>query len=313
MGWAVSLVGFARFGQGWTRSLRSVASAVTLGAVFLFGAWFVRERMAIYGLGGELLWQTTQRISESPASERHLVVNYPAWLAPGRLVYPLGHEGVEFVPSFAGVGDLVWSNSGATRSVRAASFGNSLPESPGYYYGVRGPEVSWEGLAASIREVDSVHLAHIGAQQIWLRTVGSVDYPAASPATPVAVFDGRVQLISATGQCGGGENSLCLVWQADGQLIDADYRIFAHALAADERILSQDDGYPVGGLFPFWIWHDQERVEEERFLGRGCIEGDGVVGFAVGIYDPATGARLPAVGADGSRFDGDAVPIPCGE
>ena len=71
------------------------------------------------------------------------MVNYPAWLAPDPLVYPIGHEGVEFMPAYIGVGDLAWANSGVTRKIKTAKFANILVPLPGLYYGVRGPE--WAG------------------------------------------------------------------------------------------------------------------------------------------------------------------------
>jgi hypothetical protein len=255
-------------------------------------------------MGGDLLWQTAETFAGAPASERHFVVNYPAWFAPLRIVYPLGHEGVELMPSYANIRELVWVNSGAERRVRAAKFSNALPVSPGYYYGIRGREVSWEGLAARIRDADWVHFVDLqGGARLTL--AGRVLGAPRPSGRPMAVFDGRLALDRAeVTVAGDGSAVVRLTWWAADPLADVDLRVFAHAYDDDGNVAAQADGYPLAGLYPFWMWRPQERVEEYRYL-RGGSDALGGAPVGIGVYDPVSGARLPARGPDGGRLAAD--------
>ena len=77
-------------------------------------------------------------------------------------------------------------------------------------------------------------------------------------------------------------------------------------------MLSQADGYPLDGLYPFWMWRPGDHLEEFRHLRAHGPSGAVALKVAVGIYDPANGERLAATGPDGERFALDAVPIASG-
>jgi hypothetical protein len=97
--WAVAVAAIASAGTGWIRVGARAVAATLLIAVLIFSCQFVRERQDLCTMGGDLLWQTTETFASSPEGERHFVVNYLAWFAPLRIVYPLGHEGIESMPA----------------------------------------------------------------------------------------------------------------------------------------------------------------------------------------------------------------------
>ncbi len=308
--WAVGIGDLVSDGRRRIGAPSKGLALLGLAAVLVFSFGFVRERQATHRLGGDLIWQASETIAAAPADEEHLVVNYPAWLAPGRIVYPVGHEGVEFMPRYVGVDDLVWANSGTERDVFTAKFANELPPWPGYYYGIRGPEVSWDGLAERIWNADRVQIVHLGEDALQLRAAGRVVHQSVASAEPMAVFGERVTLSQADLAPVGRElAAVRLVWRSDGPLTDADYRVFVHLYDAAGGLVAQSDGYPINGLFPFWMWRHGDVVEEVRYLTIGSQVLPGWVRAAVGIYDADSGERLPAVGPDGGRFPDDAVPI----
>lgn len=80
--------------------------------------------------------------------------------------------------------------------------------------------------------------------------------------------------------------TLTLYWQA----LDyprAEYSAFVHALDERGAVIDQRDGPPEA--MPMWCWVPGEVVADERRL-EGGVAGDA---FAVGLYDPVTGLRLP--------------------
>ena len=83
-----------------------------------------------------------------------------------------------------------------------------------------------------------------------------------------------------------GGARLTLYWQA----LDfprAEYSAFVHALDASGATIGQSDGPPAA--VPMWCWIPGEVVADERRLSVATTPD----GFAVGLYEPLSGQRLP--------------------
>jgi len=85
----------------------------------------------------------------------------------------------------------------------------------------------------------------------------------------------------------------------------ADYTVFVHLSALDERILAQHDGQPLDGTYPTSIWERGEVIVEDIAL---TIAGDAAPGtyrFWVGMYDPLHNQRLPVFDVAGEQQPDD--------
>lgn len=88
-----------------------------------------------------------------------------------------------------------------------------------------------------------------------------------------------------------------------------DYAVFVHLLDSAGELVTQSDGPPQGGAYPTSIWAAGEQVADARAL---ALPGDlppGEYTLFVGLYDPAGGARWPAIDAIGNRAPNDAVEL----
>jgi hypothetical protein len=101
---------------------------------------------------------------------------------------------------------------------------------------------------------------------------------------------------------------LALHWQAINPPT-IDYTVFAQLIGPDGMVWAQQDNQPQGGRYPTTAWALQDRVVDryELKLREGAPPGE--YRLLVGMYDLATGQRLPAVGEDGSQLPDDAVPL----
>jgi hypothetical protein len=106
-------------------------------------------------------------------------------------------------------------------------------------------------------------------------------------------------------QAGPGANELevTLRWRAAGHP-QGDYQVFVHLLAGDD-LVGQGDGPPLDGRWPTLLWlpglalDDVHRVPLPADLPAGRYD------LLVGLYDPATGVRLPtSTGGDAVRLEG---------
>ncbi len=90
---------------------------------------------------------------------------------------------------------------------------------------------------------------------------------------------------------------LTLYWQALAAP-DRDYTVFVHLRRPGGGIVAQQDGPPAGGTYPTGLWEPGEIIRHEVYLAlpEGLLPA-GNYELVAGMYDLATGARLPVAGA----------------
>jgi hypothetical protein len=104
----------------------------------------------------------------------------------------------------------------------------------------------------------------------------------------------------------GEELRLELYWQALRQM-ERGYKVFVHLFdPATETIVTQWDAMPQEGRYPTSRWAEEEVVSDSITLGLTEMP-PGSYRLAVGIYDPGTMDRLPAVDAAGRPVPDDRV------
>src|SRR5690606_14975843 len=86
-----------------------------------------------------------------------------------------------------------------------------------------------------------------------------------------------------------------LPWRAR-ELLDRDLRVFVQLLGPDGQVVSQQDRDPQSGFAPTTSWVPGEVVIDRYALP--VPDDGGPFRLIVGLYDPATGVRLPAGESD---------------
>ncbi len=107
----------------------------------------------------------------------------------------------------------------------------------------------------------------------------------------------------------GGTLPLTLTWQGDGPT-DIDYTVFVHLVGPDGLPHGQLDVFPGGGSAPTSSWAPGQVVVDELVLPIAADAAPGTYHVAVGLYDAASGGRLPVVDASGQRLPNDQVVLP---
>jgi len=90
----------------------------------------------------------------------------------------------------------------------------------------------------------------------------------------------------------GNRIRLTLWWRTDARL-DMDYSIFAQVVNEAEMIVGQADGPACEGACPMTGWTPGSTIEDTRVIPLPAGMPDGELHVVVGIYDLATGERLP--------------------
>lgn len=120
---------------------------------------------------------------------------------------------------------------------------------------------------------------------------------------PLANFGGgKLRLMAAQAARTNSTLNLELVWQAQAS---STAEIFVHGLDCTGNMLGQADGAPLARMFPLWLWRAGEAVRDVRQIQLAKAPADGCTQIAVGLFDPASGARLPAADAAGLALGDD--------
>jgi hypothetical protein len=125
------------------------------------------------------------------------------------------------------------------------------------------------------------------------------DVPSVSHPVGVRLGD-RVELLgydlSADSVAPGETLTLTLYWRALAEM-STDYTVFTHLLAADGSMTGQQDNQPLNDTYPTSLWVPSEVVTDvyEIPVRPGAPEGEHRL--EIGMYVPATGARLPVEGS----------------
>ncbi|MFC2036700.1 hypothetical protein ACFLYD_01850 [Chloroflexota bacterium] len=107
-----------------------------------------------------------------------------------------------------------------------------------------------------------------------------------------------------------GAARLTLRWSAAGY-VDADYTVFVHLAASDQggAAVAQGDAPPLDGRWPTSLWLPGTALDDVHTIPLPPELPAGTYDLLVGLYDPATGERLPLPdGSDAVRLTGIDLP-----
>lgn len=130
--------------------------------------------------------------------------------------------------------------------------------------------------------------------------------PGRRPTFVRARLGDQVELVAYILDSSEVGSRLALYWRPDRPPA-ADYTVFVHLLGQDGQILAQADGPPVAGHWPTSAWLPGRIVQDSRPLP---LPAGAFARLAVGLYEPASGERLPAFDSNGERLANDAVVLP---
>jgi hypothetical protein len=143
-----------------------------------------------------------------------------------------------------------------------------------------------------------------------VQVVAAAPRPAVSP--PQRVVDAAFVGVTLSGyDLGGdlrpgGQARVALHWRATDGLA-ADLTAFVHVVDSSGKPLAQHDGAPCGGECPTSGWAVGDELLDEHVVQLPATLAPGRYGLMVGLYHPATGARLARIGgppepADAARL-----------
>jgi hypothetical protein len=273
--------------------------------LLLPGALFLFKEGQIYEQAGDLLNETLDVTKHAT-----LFINLPGRMTFKERTYPLGHEGVIPLPPPTTIDMFVQAHGGNPNMALGRARGDLLPNDIPYTIEPAGEAPT----ADDLRRVEKIEMATYSPTSLFpLNSPGRLDSlrtdPPIQPAPHIeARFGNAIELSYAS--CDyfdpiEDRSMLRLHWRTIAPT--GSVKPFIHIRQHGE-IIAQADGDPLGNLFPFDQWQPGEEVSEERKL---AFQPQGAYSITVGIWNPQTGERLPAVDAGGNPLPDNAYTINC--
>jgi hypothetical protein len=227
----------------------------------------------------------------------------------------MGNHGVQIIPFYINIQELIYAHNDADQAAQAIQFGNIRQPMP-YYYGMLGEQVDYEKLGDKLRSGNPVYLTQWGPEEIYLSEVGRAGSGSIDPGQEVFTFNEQVRLqplsITIDETLDEDTLSLKLLWEIE-EPVEDDVTVFVHLYGADDELIEQADGYPIGGMAPFWLWEVRETLEDFRSLSLPADFALESYNVGIGLYKTSTGERLPVVDKDGQSLANDVVLLPLSE
>ncbi|MFN2138510.1 MAG: hypothetical protein ACK2UK_21315 [Candidatus Promineifilaceae bacterium] len=284
--------------------LRMAGGTVVVLAIVVMSGRFVRQRNFLYLLAQQPVLQLAEIARQSDPEEELLIVNFPSWLAPQERQFAMGNHGVQIIPFYINIQELIYAHNDSERAARAVQFANIRQPQP-YYYGMLGEQVDYDKLAAYLADSGPVYLARWSADAIDLLEVGRLSPPAIDTPDAAYTFGDQLQLQIAVPDGEADTLTARLRWRLD-KPVDQDLTVFVHLYGPDGNLVVQADGYPIGGMAPFWLLPVGTTLEDVRTVP---LPETGIHGLklGVGVYNSTTGERLAVTDSSGTRLQDDVV------
>jgi hypothetical protein len=97
------------------------------------------------------------------------------------------------------------------------------------------------------------------------------------------------------------ELEISVYWQALTGTSES-YKVFAHLIDSDDRIVAQSDFIPGNGSAPTTSWIEGEIVTDTIRIELPETPQAATYRLVIGLYGSTHGARLPVVGGDGEDY-----------
>ena len=280
-------------------------TVVLLIILLLQNYQFIQQRGMLYKMLSNS-WNTAVRQTEIAAAQQKTAVfiNLPKDMTWPVSSYPIGHEGVVFLPDY--IHEIKAITGQQTKPIEPIlmRFDDVLTKTP-YFYSVLGKGQNWREIVTGHDELE-IFTTQFSSNNTELIYTGSISQYESS--TPRVTFqesgtDLPIYLSEAKAYEANEQIVVELQWAIDKQIPPFEVVAFVHLLNQNGEIIGQADGYAWQGTFSMGLWPPNSKVDDFRYIQR--VGGETAV--RVGLYNFQTGERLRLLN---SAVEQDAYIIP---
>jgi hypothetical protein len=283
------------------------AGALLALAITLPPIPFIRCQLDLFDQATRLVRLVSAQAGTAPAGKELIYVNLPAFFISDAQHpsgcppnYPFVSTGVGVFPAYADLRDFIRVNGGPDLPARGVSIAEYDPNWPPRY----GEALPVTSVRDTLKH-NQVYVFEIGT---WsLRELSAAWQPGAEPVqAPLATFGDALSLVDAAAQPRDASLVVTLQWQVQ-EPPSQPLTAFAHVYDREGKLLAQHDG-PLGrndapaDYAPFSLWRPDDKIQDVHTISlQSPLRSDDYT-IAVGLYDPTTMKRLPALTPEGAQL-----------
>jgi hypothetical protein len=133
--WGGALAAWIESQRGERSQFLGAALALTLvGLSVIQSGVYVRRRARLYDMAADASRTVAAVAAVAPEGSVPLFVNLPSWLSPRVRIYPLGDIGIQWMPYYQGIDDVIFAQLERDHRSRAVVF-ESIQTEQAYYWG----------------------------------------------------------------------------------------------------------------------------------------------------------------------------------
>jgi hypothetical protein len=270
--------------------------------LFTFTLPYTTCQLRYQGYAGEAGQMVAKATRQAGRGQSVTFVNLPYFFGsrgPGMECprpFAFAPTGAVVIPLYADARDFAVYNGGMDAPIRAATFEDYAPG-----WASHGAALDAAGLRAALA-TSRVFVFDLTGWQ--LRDLSAMWKPEEVRLPFVAALGNAIQLQQVEVSKLTSGVVITLTWQAVSAP-GRDYTVFAQLLDDAGQLIAQHDGPPASGWVPTRLWQPGDRIVDTHVITAPLRSGR----IIVGMYNPATGVRLTAIGADGLRWPDDAITI----
>jgi hypothetical protein len=297
--WATLPLAFLRTGEGGHNLL---AWVMVLSLVWS-NLGFIGCRLSDFARTTKLMYLMVETARATPTERELAYVNLPFHFSSteGGCTYPYlyGSAGAVAIPLYADPADFIAFNGGPRRQASSVVVRDFQPSWATY-----GDEVELESLRALLAK-GQVYLFDFLTWEFFDLTANWLISPQGI-WEEMATFGESIALVGHSVEKDDGLLKVTLWWKCL-EPPERRYTVFLHLYDTGGELVAQKDSQPASDHLPTVFWRRGDVVRDQRAIELSADLPHGRYAIAVGLYDPQTMTRLPAIAPDGTRYDDDAV------
>ena len=292
--------------RSWGNKVWSLLAAALLIAVLGQSLSILGGQKQLHDSGMTAIWDVVETGSASGDAGPLLYINVPDQMSLVERVYPVGYFQAVLMPVSVDLGQYVELQT----EMRPQTISLAVPALAGleqypYQVNMRGVIADAAALNEAIRAAAMVFISEYDpAGPIHVVPAGAVRDDAA--AIYITTFADKAKLSQP--QAILTADRLQLTFNlACRTAFSADETLFVHLVDPSGQLIAQADGDPLRQLFPLSACQPGELIHDIRYLPWPTTAG--LYTVHLGLYNRATGERLPAFDSQGQPLPDNAVTI----
>jgi len=289
-----------RFGRRGVTGVWRAATLLLLLGVTVQSVRFIEVRRDMWAEGTRLI-DGVAAAGVARGERPTLFLNVPAWFAPKRPEYPVGHVGLTALPGYVGLGRAAYIQRGIQPPIESRGY---YPDLNGWKYdfNTHGGPASLDDFAALLRRVDAVYLVEMLPSGARVREVGALTPNGADRSGAGPRFGGALVLAGATVGLDGDALVVELTWDV---LVTPPGDVLPTLRVRDARgdVVAARRAYPLADTAAPRLWQPGDRVRDGSLLPLPTALASGEYTIWLSWEEKTTMAPLAGTGADG-------VPLP---